>query len=416
MLTLRKPSGFTLIELLVVIAIIAILAAILFPVFAKAREKARTNTCINNQRQIAIALSMYIQDNEEMLIPDTGSNAWSSLLAAYNEPTIYDCPTGVGTGTNTNPEYAFNQSMCGMSLGDLKKPDLSLIVADRVINPKVTNAGGYLRLSQSPSLDVDARHNSGAVFSFLDGHVEYSAVSGGDTFALANKNGWVIIGKNVPAWWVAQPGTCFDGNKAGGVVWNVGATKYYGLDMTSYGTSGYWYILKNTDPGSMVTSMPTCTSSFRIKAYNASGGPYYHDTDYGSTGKFFWASYNDNTLVSPYSANGVKYPDGNCSQYYMKPTQNTNGFDILLKMTDTNVHMITVIGGTTRTVTPASFKYEIFDNAMTLKASTTAYPSDPQTPWARLTIKASTIGDVITIRQSVPTATGWNGLCGVLID
>jgi len=55
--------------LLVVIAIIAILAAILFPVFAKAREKARTNTCLNNQRQIALAVLMYVQDHDEAFPP-----------------------------------------------------------------------------------------------------------------------------------------------------------------------------------------------------------------------------------------------------------------------------------------------------------------------------------------------------------
>ena len=58
--------GFTLIELLVVIAIIAVLAAILFPVFARAREKAHQTTCISNQRQIAAAIHMIAQDHEEV--------------------------------------------------------------------------------------------------------------------------------------------------------------------------------------------------------------------------------------------------------------------------------------------------------------------------------------------------------------
>jgi prepilin-type N-terminal cleavage/methylation domain-containing protein len=60
-----SQKGFTLIELLVVIAIIAILAAILFPVFARAREKARQTTCTSNQRQIAASIQMYCQDHEE---------------------------------------------------------------------------------------------------------------------------------------------------------------------------------------------------------------------------------------------------------------------------------------------------------------------------------------------------------------
>ncbi len=61
-----KKRGFTLIELLVVIAIIAILAAIIFPVFAKAREKARQTTCVNNLKQIGNGIMMYTQDYDEM--------------------------------------------------------------------------------------------------------------------------------------------------------------------------------------------------------------------------------------------------------------------------------------------------------------------------------------------------------------
>ena len=59
----RRREGFTLIELLVVIAIIAILAAILFPVFAQAREKARAASCLSNNKQIALAFSMYKQES-----------------------------------------------------------------------------------------------------------------------------------------------------------------------------------------------------------------------------------------------------------------------------------------------------------------------------------------------------------------
>ncbi len=64
---LCRGRGFTLIELLVVIAIIAILAAILFPVFAGAREKARQTACLSNERQLGLAARMYMTDNDDSL-------------------------------------------------------------------------------------------------------------------------------------------------------------------------------------------------------------------------------------------------------------------------------------------------------------------------------------------------------------
>src|SRR5947208_13802876 len=61
----HKPTGFTLIELLVVIAIIAVLAAILFPVFAQVRDKARSASCLSNTKQIGTAIMLYVQDHDE---------------------------------------------------------------------------------------------------------------------------------------------------------------------------------------------------------------------------------------------------------------------------------------------------------------------------------------------------------------
>src|SRR5690348_17137566 len=77
----RRPAGFTLIELLVVIAIIAILAAILFPVFAQARESARKTTCLSNLKQLGVGMAMYISDYDEQAVP------WNLRL---NNKNLYD--------------------------------------------------------------------------------------------------------------------------------------------------------------------------------------------------------------------------------------------------------------------------------------------------------------------------------------
>ncbi|MHB9131834.1 MAG: type II secretion system protein [Armatimonadota bacterium] len=192
--TRSHSKGFTLIELLVVIAIIAILAAILFPVFAKAREKARQTSCINNQRQIVVAISMYVQDNQETFFPDPKSASWATYLKPYNEPSIYDCPTKTGKGSNDAPEYGLNVTLCGAALGDIQSPsrmlatgDLAYLAGNQNLNYAFNNYG----------TDLDARHNQGIVVSSVDGHVAYVAVNaaapveallnaGNDIFALSD--------------------------------------------------------------------------------------------------------------------------------------------------------------------------------------------------------------------------------------
>jgi prepilin-type N-terminal cleavage/methylation domain-containing protein/prepilin-type processing-associated H-X9-DG protein len=97
-ISVRK--GFTLIELLVVIAIIAILAAILFPVFAQAREKARAISCVSNEKQIVLSWSMYTQDYDETVLPYsvgggsfTSAFPWTYVLQPYiKNYQVYKCP------------------------------------------------------------------------------------------------------------------------------------------------------------------------------------------------------------------------------------------------------------------------------------------------------------------------------------
>ncbi len=92
----RTRRGFTLIELLVVIAIIAILAAILFPVFAKARERAKATSCISNLKQIGTASLMYMGDYDDMLVPYAvyGQARYTKLLEPYTKSLeIFTCPS-----------------------------------------------------------------------------------------------------------------------------------------------------------------------------------------------------------------------------------------------------------------------------------------------------------------------------------
>lgn len=110
-----KSQGFTLIELLVVIAIIAILAAILFPVFARARENARRSACQSNLKQIGIGLLQYAQDYDGVLVPrrrykDAGSNTWdfrwTDLIQPYvKSDQLFNCPS---ESFNTFTPYTYS--------------------------------------------------------------------------------------------------------------------------------------------------------------------------------------------------------------------------------------------------------------------------------------------------------------------
>jgi prepilin-type N-terminal cleavage/methylation domain-containing protein/prepilin-type processing-associated H-X9-DG protein len=218
-LTRHPPSvsfrlGFTLIELLVVIALLSILAAVLFPVFAKAREKARQVVCASNLRQLVLAWQMYAQDYDEMACPSYNApdgvgdadNAWdfhhlddgrwtTGILGAYtNDGRIHGCPDNpfpISADNRPYNGYAYNATYIG---GDLSLPSGSDPACHllQIVYPAQTvvfaDAGysegdlsqpeNFLRAPSETTTylnsgNVDFRHTGVANVAYADVHVEH---------------------------------------------------------------------------------------------------------------------------------------------------------------------------------------------------------------------------------------------------
>ena len=159
-------SAFTLIELLVVIAIIAILAAILFPVFAKAREKARQASCQSNEKQLALGLLQYNQDYDESFPTrgGTGGTGWGSRTYPYVKSTgVFKCPddstsTIIAGGVNYTPvSYAVNANVTyGQSIARMNAPASTILLTEVTgAHADLTNIanddGGYKSPYLSPA-------------------------------------------------------------------------------------------------------------------------------------------------------------------------------------------------------------------------------------------------------------------------
>lgn len=175
-----KKRGFTLIELLVVIAIIAILAAILFPVFAKAREAARQTSCRSNLKQISLAHSMYIQDSDERCVPHTNDGYvtmyWVYLMPYMKNTGMLKCASDTSSRTVNGVPYSYGYnwnflgpSCPGTSLAAVAKPSETLEFGDSHDYPWLYNPTQTWACSDGC---LQARHNNTVNLSFLDGHVK----------------------------------------------------------------------------------------------------------------------------------------------------------------------------------------------------------------------------------------------------
>jgi prepilin-type N-terminal cleavage/methylation domain-containing protein/prepilin-type processing-associated H-X9-DG protein len=222
----RKNSvkGFTLIELLVVIAIIAILAAILFPVFSQAREKARQTTCANNLKQILVSMAQYENDYDDCMpmFSLTGASGgfaepWTIELFGYvRTDKAYRCPDTV-IGSDMNANYLRGSSTATTApasnvrgISTILLPSVSPIICDsvavassanyvpgqwqggeqalcwfpgagtnapggegRYLSSTTTYSSGWNNGGSGPGAPLPNLHSGGAEYGFVDGHVQY---------------------------------------------------------------------------------------------------------------------------------------------------------------------------------------------------------------------------------------------------
>ncbi|RYX85440.1 DUF1559 domain-containing protein [bacterium] len=180
----KKRFGFTLIELLVVIAIIAILAAILFPAFSRARENARRASCQSNLKQIALGIQQYTQDYDERFpVVDAatgfaGNPGWAFATQPYlKSEQIFQCPSDsgvnpVGVDLPTRAlsagfsDYLINYNLGGQSSAVLQ------YTTNTVMNAEGSGGNANFNAQRQPAAG-SARHLEGANYSFADGHVKW---------------------------------------------------------------------------------------------------------------------------------------------------------------------------------------------------------------------------------------------------
>jgi len=237
-------KGFTLIELLVVIAIIAILAAILFPVFAQAREKARQTQCLSNIKQITLGMQMYADDYDETMPPvvnggapwDTVAQAgyprfkyyiagwmcgagdgpqwWSYMDSIYpytKNIKIFECPSdknvsGYGINLMLMQDASFGVKL--KTLGAIKQPASTVFLSETIVcdygsghRTTVVDVGPVIVLANKnqhmSTHTVATRHSDGSNFSFADGHAKFYKRNQGPTEQAGAAGSWGTDN----AWW-----------------------------------------------------------------------------------------------------------------------------------------------------------------------------------------------------------------------
>jgi prepilin-type N-terminal cleavage/methylation domain-containing protein/prepilin-type processing-associated H-X9-DG protein len=183
---LFRKTGFTLIELLVVIAIIAILAAILFPVFARARENARRASCQSNNKQIGIAIAQYLQDYDEHYMKVDDSNPdhtlhyeWFDPLQPYIKSTqVFRCPSFVvaddaALTPRNETDYLINGFFAhGISQSVFQNTAEQICLAERKGGEEETDYHPWDSAEFQPHIETE-RHLGGSNYLFADGHVKW---------------------------------------------------------------------------------------------------------------------------------------------------------------------------------------------------------------------------------------------------
>lgn len=216
---MSNKRGFTLIELLVVIAIISILAAILFPVFARARESARRASCMSNLKQIGLGIMMYVQDYDETypknsygsgeVLPCPAQTSascgafWPLRIYPYVKSVqVFNCPSDTVKwngryGTNgldlahlISYPYSTNFSS-GPKMAEVENPSQTALLADGIGYYRY-RLYSYCQGSGTDHRCMADRHLNGANITFADGHVKWFSVGkgaavSGDPFGVTYK-------------------------------------------------------------------------------------------------------------------------------------------------------------------------------------------------------------------------------------